>query len=157
MSVDHAASDAETQRNDKETLVNILKDSGPENKYTGEELAQHTTVQATTVRDMIPQLRAEFNLLVFNFGNGYYRIQSDEDYYRAIEAKKEEIENIQTKIDHIVQAYDNALTTGGDPTAEVVAETEGAADDEPELTEEQLRKIENDPVLEPEDFTEGKL
>jgi hypothetical protein len=127
MSVEHADSDTSTQQDAKETLVNILKDSGPEDGYTGKELAARVDVAETTVQDLIPQIREEFNIPVWNFrdGRGYFRLRDEEDFQKAVAAKQEEIESTQQTLDHLINAFNSPTTTGTDPTAEVVAEVDG--------------------------------
>lgn len=50
-------------------------------------------VEATTIRDIIQQLRHDDKIPIANFGSGYFRIASEEHFRQYMNQKLESIEN----------------------------------------------------------------
>jgi DNA-binding transcriptional regulator YhcF (GntR family) len=72
---------------------------GRENAVSSKDLAERVPVAATTVRDLIPQIRREEDLPIGS-GNGYYIIENREELQRQVERQQEQAQtSIQTARD----------------------------------------------------------
>jgi len=77
---------------DRETILNVLLTDarGYDNRLSAKDLAAHTTVSASTVRDIVAELRTEFGVPVASLG-GYFVIETCEELERVLDAKRQEI------------------------------------------------------------------
>jgi len=101
--VDSADGDIDESR---ETVLNQLltEARGYDARVSAKDLAAHTTVSASTVRDIVAELRTEFGVPVASLG-GYFIIQSPDELERVLDAKRQEIETRERRMHEITAAF----------------------------------------------------
>lgn len=79
--VQHADSPPEPQRQAKAIIAQILAlRQGRESAISSADLAERTPVNASTVRDLVPQIVEEYRLPIVSCPDGYYRLRPEEDH-----------------------------------------------------------------------------
>ena len=70
---------------DKRTIATILANDhrGRESAISSADLAEHTHCGASTVRDLIPQVRRDYRLPIGS-ANGYFVIEERAEYVRQV-------------------------------------------------------------------------
>jgi len=91
---------------DREAVLNTLLTSarGYDNRISAKDLAAHTTVSASTVRDIVRELQEEFNVPVASLG-GYFVIETSAELERVLDAKRQEIETRRQRMQSITAAF----------------------------------------------------
>jgi len=91
---------------DRETILNVLLTDarGYDNRLSAKDLAAHTTVSASTVRDIVAELRTEFGVPVASLG-GYFVIETCEELERVLDAKRQEIATRRERMREITAAF----------------------------------------------------
>jgi len=99
---------------DRLTVLNtLLVDArGYDNRVSAKNLAEHTTVSASTVRDIVTELRVEFGLPVASLGNGYFVIEHADELDRVLQSYREEIATKRERMQEITAAF-NGSRQGG--------------------------------------------
>jgi DeoR/GlpR family transcriptional regulator of sugar metabolism len=82
----------------------VTEARGYDARMSAKDLAARTTVSASTVRDIVAELRTEFGVPVASLG-GYFVIESDEELERVLNAKRQEIETRKRRMREITAAY----------------------------------------------------
>jgi len=75
----------------KRAIARQLYNADYESRLSGRELAEGVPVSESTVRDLIREIRRDYGMPVYSFGSGYFRIQSVEQFERAISKIDDEI------------------------------------------------------------------
>lgn len=79
----------ETDRTDHEraklTLARMLSGRDYEHRMSCTELAEHVPVAASTVRDLVKEIRRERGIAVYSRGSGYWHIQDADELADAVE------------------------------------------------------------------------
>jgi biotin operon repressor len=102
----HIKSDHAQIDEDKETVLSLLRQHrGRDNAISARELAEHTTVAPTTVRDMVADLREEWGVPVASLGSGYFWIESADELQQIIEQYHDEIETKKRRLETITAAF----------------------------------------------------
>jgi biotin operon repressor len=81
-----------------------LSKTDAENTRTGKELAATVPVSASTVRDLLQELR-EGGIPVWNEGTGYYVIRNADELDRAITSIRDEIQTKEQTMQHLAAGY----------------------------------------------------
>ena len=91
---------------DREAVLNTLLTSarGYDNRISAKDLAAHTTVSASTVRDIVRELQEEFNVPVASLG-GYFVIETHDELERVLDAKRQEIATRRQRMQSITAAF----------------------------------------------------
>lgn len=72
---------------------------GRDNAVSSKQLASTLPIAATTVRDLIPQIRREYDIPIGS-SNGYFVIEDREELHRQVERQQEQAQtSIQTARD----------------------------------------------------------
>lgn len=94
----HADSSAEKINLAKRQIAGILRERrGKQAAISSKGLAAACGLKATTVRDIIPEIRREYELPIASCPGGYYVIEDVRDFERHLEKIDEEI---QTRLKH---------------------------------------------------------
>jgi len=104
----HADSDAGTVRQSRARVRAALERHavGRENALSGTALSDLTPLKATTVRDIIAELRDDPNgPPIGNCADGYYVIADVEELQTHIESVKAEIQTKRDRLEATVQAF----------------------------------------------------
>ena len=103
----YVASDIASLESDKRTVLNMLLGCrGSENAVSARELAEFTTCKPTTVRDMVIELRDDYNVPIASLpGKGYFLVESPEELAKVVEYYDGEIETKKERKQAIVKAY----------------------------------------------------
>lgn len=91
---DYTESDDMTHEQAKARIYNTLRGRGYDDRLSARELAGRCPgVAASTVRDLVAEVRRDYNLAVYSRGSsGYWHLQSNDDLDDAIERIAEQIE-----------------------------------------------------------------
>lgn len=94
----HADSDEVSIARAKEEIARtIAHKDGKRNAISSRELAGMVGLKATTVRDVIPEIRCQYRLPIGSCPGGYYVIDDTEDFRETMQGIEDEI---QTKKEH---------------------------------------------------------
>jgi len=95
---------------DRKVVLDALlqRARGYDNRISAKALAEHTTVSASTVRDIVRELQEEFNVPVASLGNGYFVIQTGDELDRVIESYQQEIATKRERMQSITAAYNGS-------------------------------------------------
>ena len=106
----YVESDDQTIDGDRQTVLNLLLQHarGYDNRVSAKELAEFTTIATSTVRDVIIELREEFNVPVANRGSGYFIVQTPDELADVVEYYDKEIQTKRERKQAIVAAYNGA-------------------------------------------------
>lgn len=85
-----------------EALVNEAR--GRDNAISSSDLADRTPVSASTVRDLIRDVRREYRLPIGN-ANGYFVIEASEEFARQVEKQKQRAETSRETARDIAKAW----------------------------------------------------
>jgi len=96
---------------DRKTVLNVLLADarGYDNRVSAKDLAARTTVSASTVRDIVTELRVEFGVPVASLGNGYFVIGDADELERVLQSYRDEIATKRERMAEITAAFN-----GGD-------------------------------------------
>lgn len=108
--------DAPAHDRAKRTIAQTLANDahGRENAISSAALAERTPVSASTVRDLVPQVMAEYGLPV-GTSNGYFVIQTDDEYDRQVERQLKQAETSRQRALLIGRTYNQSSFGGGSP------------------------------------------
>lgn len=100
------SADAEIDADRRIVLNTLLQDArGYDNRISAKALAEETNINYSTVRDVIGELRAEFNVPVGNVGSGYFVIETNDELDRVVENLRGEIETREERLQTLVANY----------------------------------------------------
>lgn len=78
---------------------------GKEKAISSQDLADRTPVKATTVRDLIPEIIAEYHIPIASCPNGYYRISDHDEFAREARRYESQRESAKRRLSTLAQAY----------------------------------------------------
>jgi len=92
---------------DRKTVLNVLLADarGYDNRVSAKDLAARTTVSASTVRDIVTELRVEFGVPVASLGNGYFVIGDADELERVLQSYRDEIATKRERMTEITAAF----------------------------------------------------
>jgi len=95
---------------DRLTVLNALltQARGYDNRTSAKDLAAQTTVSASTVRDIVTELRVEFGVPVASLGNGYFVISDPDELDRVLQSYRDEIATKRERMREITAAYNGS-------------------------------------------------
>lgn len=103
---DYTDSDRTDHEVAKLRLAHDLAGRGYDDRISSTDLAAGLPVSASTVRDLIADLRRERGLAVYSFGSGYFEIQDADDLDRAVGQIDEMIATKQRTKQELLAAFD---------------------------------------------------
>lgn len=92
-------SDELTHEQAVRVIANLLSGRPYEERLSAADLADRTPVKATTIRDLIPEVRREYGVCVYSRGSQGYWDRSGEEVDRVLE----HLEGKRDKIDMRIQ------------------------------------------------------
>jgi hypothetical protein len=102
----HADSDERKVIGAKRTLARILKQRrGKGQAISSKALADRVGLKATTVRDLIPEIRREQDLPVVSTSTGYYLVASDQEFREVMKRIEDTIATKRERQSDIAEAY----------------------------------------------------
>lgn len=109
----HAIADESKIEQAKRELVWLLRNRGPENAMSSADLADRTPVSASTVRDLVPEIRRDLGIPLVSGSGGYYEVQSHSDFVRVMEREEQAIETKRERMRELSKAWHHRQN-GGD-------------------------------------------
>ena len=98
-----------TNRTDHEitklTLTRLLKGRDYDDRMSATELAEHVPVAASTVRDLVKEVRRERGIAIYSRGSGYWHIQDADELADAVERIDDVIETKQRTKQELTKAF----------------------------------------------------
>lgn len=89
-----------------QTLARTLSHhKGKDNAISGKDLADRTPVSASTVRDLIPEVRQRYRMPVASCSKGYYRIESKDEFLEVMERIEGRISTAKERQREIARAW----------------------------------------------------
>jgi len=102
----HADSEQSDIERAKAIVARILAmRRGPDHAIAGEELAERTPVAYTTLRDIIPEIIAEYRIPVTSSDAGYYRIDSHDEFVSEMHRYESQREAARERMQALSQAF----------------------------------------------------
>jgi glycosyltransferase involved in cell wall biosynthesis len=99
----------QTDRTDHERaklhLAQLLNGRDYDDRLSASALAEHVPVAASTVRDLVKEIRRERGIAVYSKGSGYWHIQDPDELAEAIDAINDEIETRQETKQQLTRAF----------------------------------------------------
>lgn len=89
----------------KDRIISILQYA--DDAVSAKELAEAVPVEATTVRDLVSELRERQRLPVYGTSRGYVCIDSNQELDDCIHSIQEEIATKKTTMSNLIAAYYN--------------------------------------------------
>ena len=89
----------------KQRVASDLEGRKRENAVSSKALAERTPVSASTVRDLVPEIRREYELPVVSGPRGYYEVQEHGDFLRVMEREQHAIETKQQRMRELSKAW----------------------------------------------------
>lgn len=109
----HAQSTPTRVRAAKSQMAAILAHRHtPQEAISSKGLADATGLKPTTVRDLVKELRPEYDLPVVSCSRGYYVIDSEDELERFAERKREEIATHEETLRETVAAFNTRNVEG---------------------------------------------
>lgn len=96
----------------KLTLARMLSGRSYEDRISATDLAEHVPVAASTVRDLVAEIRRERGLAIYSRGSGYWHIQSADELGDAVERINDVIATKQETKRELTSAF-NRQRYGG--------------------------------------------
>jgi len=95
---------------DRRIILNALLRNarGYDNRVSAKDLAEFTDINDSTVRDVIIELREEFNVPIANRGSGYFIVETPTELAEVVEYYNKEIRTKQERKQTIVAAFNGA-------------------------------------------------
>jgi hypothetical protein len=112
----HADAEPETVRSSRRTVRQALERHavGRENALSGAALAGKVPLEPTTVRDVVSELRDDGELPIGNSPGGYYVIDNADELDAWVEAKREEIATMRSRMETVTESFNQRRYDGGD-------------------------------------------
>lgn len=103
---DWTDSDELTHEQAKARIRNLLKGRPYEDRVSARELAEQCPgVSTSTVRDLVAEVRDEYNIPVYSRGSGYWELQDGEELDDAIERIREQIRTKEETMSELAAAF----------------------------------------------------
>jgi len=112
----HADAEPETVRSSRRTVRQALERHavGRDNALSGAALAGKVPLEPTTVRDVVSELRDDGALPIGNSPGGYYVIDDTDELDAWVEAKREEIATMRSRMETVTESFNQRRYDGGD-------------------------------------------
>jgi len=102
----HAESDEVTVHQAKDQIARLLSNNpGREDAISSRALGEKVGLKATTVRDLIKEIRAEYELPIVSCSRGYYVISSVDELEREIGRIDDEIDTKRETKQELTRAF----------------------------------------------------
>jgi hypothetical protein len=111
---DHTETTRTEHEHAKLTLARLLNGRGYEDRISATELSEHVPVAASTVRDLIVEIRQERGIAVYSKGSGYWHIQDPDELADAVERINDVISTKQQTKRELTAAFNNQRYGGND-------------------------------------------
>jgi len=82
---DHTETTRTEHEHAKLTLARLLKGRAYDDRISATELSEHVPVAASTVRDLVVEVRRERGIAVYSKGSGYWHIQDADELADAVD------------------------------------------------------------------------
>ena len=94
----------------EESKVKVLRaiPEGRENAIPGGDIADKIPQKATTLYDMIPELRSQYRIPVGSCSDGYFIVQDPDELQNQIDRYNSQIQTAQTRKQELVEAYNRS-------------------------------------------------
>lgn len=102
---DHTKTTRTEHEHAKLTLARMLKGRDYEDRISASDLADHVPVAASTVRDLVKEVRRERGLAVYSKGSGYWHIQDADELDDAVERINDVIETKERTKRELTQGF----------------------------------------------------
>lgn len=102
---EHTESDRTDHEIAKLELARMLSGRTYEDRISATDLAQHVPVAASTVRDLVGELRADYGIAAYSRGSGYYEIQTADELAEVLGKIDDQIETRQETKRELTAAY----------------------------------------------------
>ena len=90
----------------KRTLARLLEDrQGKQSAISSKALGDRVGLKATTVRDLVAEIRVEYGIPVASCSSGYYMIQSDDELRQVMERIEDTIQTKKQRQKELARAY----------------------------------------------------
>ena len=97
-------SDRQSIEESKLKLIRALPE-GRDNALSGKEIAEKVPQSYSTVRDMLPELRAQYGVPVGACSDGYYIVTTPDELERQLERYDSQIETAMTRKRELTEAF----------------------------------------------------
>lgn len=105
---DYTDSDELTHEQAKARIRNVLDGRTYDHRLSARELAQRCPgVSTSTVRDLVAEVRRDYNLAIYSRGSGYWHIQDSEVLDDTIQRIDEQIETKRETQRELAAAFNN--------------------------------------------------
>lgn len=84
---------------------------GRADAVSSKELAEYTPVSASTVRDLVPEVRREYGVPIAS-SNGYYVAETRDEATRFIERQKQQARTSKRTAEEFAKAWNRSYTEG---------------------------------------------
>lgn len=99
----------ESDRTDHEIaklrLARMLSGRSYEDRISATDLAKHVPVAASTVRDLVGELRTEYDIAAYSRGSGYYEIETADELAEVLGQIDDQIETRQETKRELTAAF----------------------------------------------------
>lgn len=102
----YTESDELTHEQAKAHIRNLLKGRTYDERISARELAERCPgVSESTVRDLVIQVRQEYDVPVYSRGSGYWELQDREELHDAIERINDQIRTKERTMEELAAAF----------------------------------------------------
>lgn len=109
---EHAIADESKIEQARRELVWLLRGRTREEAISSAALAEQMPVSASTVRDLVPEVRAELGIPLVSGSGGYYEVQDHDDFLRVMDREQATIERKRERMRDLSAAW-NTRRYGG--------------------------------------------
>lgn len=82
---------------------------GKENSISSNELAGKTPVSQSTVRDLVPEVRRQFNMPIASGSKGYFVIANKSEFIEVMDRIEETIQTKKQRQSELAAAYNSRV------------------------------------------------
>jgi len=115
---EYTDSDTPTHEQTKRWLRDVLVDRDYDNRLSAKELAaMSAAVSASTIRDLVAEVRRDYDLAVYSRGSGYWHLTTPAEFEEAVDRINDQIETKKRTKRELARAYNrrrDATTDRGD-------------------------------------------
>jgi hypothetical protein len=101
----HYAESSELSIEESKLKVIRAIPEGRENAIPGGDIAERIPQKATTLYDMIPELRSQYGVPVGSCSDGYFIVETPDELQTQIDRYDSQIETAQKRKRELVEAY----------------------------------------------------
>lgn len=96
----------------KQIAAKLHDHKGPNNAISSKALADYSGLSASTVRDCIAEIRVEYDVPVVSRNQGYYVVESRDEFEAQLERMNDRIETIRERKKELASAWNTQQTRG---------------------------------------------